>query len=990
MKNLFSVAKCFAIKEFSTFIEIHHVINAAAVTNFNKTNIVYEVLSKYANKKEQEQFSTGKDFIKIKDIYNMVDTYPEIEYSEEVKKLIKELEDSSYSTIEQTNIFFISNLNIDEDEIFETFSKKLKSLRESIDLNIDDSEVDYLTLNEEKKKLKKIDRLTQAKDLKILLKEKLFGQEMAINTVYDSIKNTLLEEQKRPLHTFLFLGPPGVGKTYLAELITQSLPEYEKFKIFNMSQFQHDGDGISLYGTSRNYGNGNVGALTSFVKDNPKSIIIFDEFEKAHNNIQNGLLSIFSSGYLVDVNGWCPNGQPYSSKKKSCSESQIVEKVNFSKTIIIITSNLGQELYSDIRFIDMLKSNHDLAEDMIIDVLSRETKQQNDSEVKAITSPMLSRLAQANIALFNKLQLKDILNIAKESFNKYKDLFEQEYKLQVNSKVSELFFKILILQFAPSLDLRRIKAKYANSFFDKISDYIVDENIKIKSIKSIEIDLSDKVINYYNEKIKKLEDSNSLERELIIKNETIKFDYKIIKKKSKLIFTVENIYFEKIKRIKDFQGSSAISIDLPKISFKDIAGHYKAKERLNEIVNLLKNKEKIKKYNIKTPKGVLLYGPPGTGKTMLAKAIAKEAGLPFIMTTANDLINTPNLINDIFKKAKEYAPCIVFIDEIDAFRKRGSSAHNESYFAPKVNQLLTSLDGGNSCEDVFVVAATNRKDTIDEAILRAGRIDIHIHINHLDKEARRYFLEEIILKDSSSNFDIDKLLVYTSGMNGSQLQKLKRESYLYVVRHALDDINQEILLEQINTIKYGEKNTNRSIHKMLEETAYHETGHAIVSKVLMPERKIEQITITPREKTLGFVSYDRDYINYNLSIEDIKNQICISLAGRLSQIKKFGEQEGIDTGASNDLAKATKLAYSAIAHYGMDKEVGNINLSEIDNTLFQSEIEKSLKEWLIESNIKTNNIINEYWKVIESLSQELLENEVIDEKVLNTVMQSKD
>ncbi len=989
MKNLFSVAKCFAIKESDKSIDINHLIKAAIATTFDKSNRVYKILSKYATDNQLEEFSTGKGFIEVKTIFDNLDDYPEKVYSDLVNEIKKELEDASFATEETIKIFFISDITDTEDEILDLFSKKLKSLKEKLNQTYESEEkkeVNFL----EKKEIKKIDKLTQAKDLKIFLNEKLFGQEMAINAVYDSIKNTLLEDQKRPLHTFLFLGPPGVGKSYLAELITQSLPEYQSFKTFNMSQYQHEGDGISLYGTSRNYGNGNVGALTSFVKDNPKSIIILDEFEKAHNNIQNGLLSIFSSGYLVDVNGWCPNGEPYSSKKRLCSESQIVDKVDFSKTIIVITSNLGQELYSDIRFIDMLKSNHDLAEDMIIDVLSRETKRQNDSEVKAITPPMLSRLAQANIALFNKLQLKDIVNIAKESFNSYKNLFESEYKIQVNSKVSELFFKILILQFAPSLDLRRIKSKYANSFFDKITDFIVEENIKIKSIKSIEIDLSDKVINYYNEKIRGLEDNNSLERELIIKNETIKFNYKIIKKKSQITFTIENINFEKIKRIKDFQGSSAISIDLPEISFKDIAGHYKAKERLKEIVNLLKNKDKIKKFNIKIPKGVLLYGPPGTGKTMLAKAIAKEAELPFIMTTANDLINTPNLINDIFKKAKEYAPCIVFIDEIDAFRKRGTSAHNESFFAPKVNQLLTSLDGSNSCEDVFVVAATNKKETIDEAILRAGRIDIHININHLDKDARRYFLEKIILRDTSSKFDIEKLLVYTSGMNGSQLQKLKRESYLYVVRHELDDINQEILLEQINTIKYGEINTRRSVYKMLEETAYHEAGHAIVSKILIPDRKIEQITITPREKTLGFVSYDRDYINYSLSIEDIKNQICVAVAGRLSQIKKFGEYEGIDTGASNDLAKATKLAYSAITQYGMDKDLENINLSEIDNTLFNVEIEKSLKEWLKEATIKTNNLIDEYWEVIESLAQKLLENEVIDEKKLNSVMKDED
>ena len=279
------------------------------------------------------------------------------------------------------------------------------------------------------------------------------------------------------------------------------------------------------------------------------------------------------------------------------------------------------------------------------------------------------------------------------------------------------------------------------------------------------------------------------------------------------------------------------------------------------------------------------------------------------------------------------------------------------------------------------------KDNIDDAILRAGRIDIHINVNSLDKVARRYFLEEIILKDSKAKVDIDKLIVYTTDMNGSQLQKLKRESFLYAVRHGLKDITEEILIEQINTIKYGEKITSLSIQEMLEETAFHEAGHAVISKVLMPHVKVEQITITPRDKKLGFVSFNWEDNCPNLTREDFKNLICVSLAGRLSQVEKYGDISGFDTGASSDLGKAMSCAYRAIAYYGMDEVVGHINISEIkDSSFFEEEIQDAIKKWLKEAEIKTEKLIKVNWKLIENLSNKLIEDEVVDEHGLNEIL----
>lgn len=312
--------------------------------------------------------------------------------------------------------------------------------------------------------------------------------------------------------------------------------------------------------------------------------------------------------------------------------------------------------------------------------------------------------------------------------------------------------------------------------------------------------------------------------------------------------------------------------------------------------------------------------------------------------------------------------------------KRGTSAQNESYFAPKVNEFLAKLDGFDSNSDVFIIAATNKIDDIDDAILRSGRIDVHIQINSLDKEARKFFIENIILKDSKAKIDIEKLVKYTTTLNGSDLQKVKREAFLYAIRHGLNDVTEEILIEQINTIKYGDKITHLSVDETLEETAYHEAGHAIISRVLRPEKKIEQITITPRDKSLGFVSYEKSEDYSNTTIDDIKNHICICLSGRLTQVKRYSNIKGLDTGATNDLEQATLTAYQAIAIFGMDEEFGNLNISKIANLQqdYDGQIKRRVQAWIKECEDKTMKLIENYWDEIDNLAQKLLKEEVVD------------
>jgi ATP-dependent Zn protease len=290
-----------------------------------------------------------------------------------------------------------------------------------------------------------------------------------------------------------------------------------------------------------------------------------------------------------------------------------------------------------------------------------------------------------------------------------------------------------------------------------------------------------------------------------------------------------------VVRIKDFSEDGLV-FDIPNVSFDDIAGHHKAKQRLGEVINFFQEPKLLESFKIEPPKGMLLYGPPGTGKTMLAKAFAKEAELPFISTTGLELLQ-PEKTKLIFTKAKAYAPAIIFIDEIDTLGKRDGENGKEV----PINKLLSEMDGfsGRKGEDIFVIAATNYKENIDPAIIRPGRVEIHIEINNLDKDARKYFLDKVIeKKPTSGSFDMKKLLMYTTGFTGAQLQMLGKEAAYHCLRHGLPAITQDILIDQINKIKYGERQFYLSLEQMFEETAIYEAGRAVISKVLMPHVNI--------------------------------------------------------------------------------------------------------------------------------------------------------
>lgn len=855
--------------------------------------------------------------------------------------------------------------------------------------------------DEPKKNKKKINSIEFAKTLREKLSQELFGQEQAINSVVNSMKNDLGETKKAPKATYLFLGSPATGKTFLAELMSEHLPNYKIMK-FDMTQY-HQQNGGELYGYPAGWKGYGVGQLTGFVHRNPKSVIVLDAFEKCDNIIQSNLLGIFEGGQLRDGCGWDKVTDAPCSEDPDIiyNEENANYMVDFTQTIFIITTSLGKELYLDNRFKDLVKQDYIQAESMILEAIRREKKRDSRSGgwQEAILPELVSRFSQANICLFNKLNYDAYAKIAKKTFLQYKEGFKENYNIEFNIEENfDDFLKLQVLNFAPELDARRIKDKVSTTFFDRITEHIMDSGIDINEFKNIKVSISKSCIEYLNETVDPLIEDDTLVKELFRKNVTLDLEDTITNKRGTINYKVFKCRFKQVTKIKDFSEDGLV-FDIPQVSFDDIAGHYKAKERLREVINFFKEPKILENFNINPPKGMLLYGPPGTGKTMLAKAFAKEAQLPFISITGLELLD-PAKTKQVFSKAKEYAPSIVFIDEIDTIGKRGGGDGKEI----PINKLLSEMDGFSEVkgENIFVIAATNYKENIDAAIIRPGRIEIHIEINNLDKDARKYFLENIIQnKPTTGSFDMNKLLMYTAGFTGAQLELLSKEASFYCLRHNIPQITQEILIEQINAIKYGDKQTHLSMEQIFEETAIYEAGRAVASKVLMPHVHIEHISLTPRENNEHFIANNYSDTHENMTVKDFKNRILVSLAGRASQIKRFGEVDGMDSGAANDLQQATHDAYKAIAHYGMDKEVGYININGVidaqkgglannkDTEHYHAKIDNALERWMLESEKNIKEFIDKHWDSIEKLSMLLLEKEIIYEDELNTILQQE-
>ncbi len=440
-----------------------------------------------------------------------------------------------------------------------------------------------------------------------------------------------------------------------------------------------------------------------------------------------------------------------------------------------------------------------------------------------------------------------------------------------------------------------------------------------------------------------------------------------------------------------------------RITFKDVAGLDEAKEEIKEIVDFLKNPGKFTKLGGKIPKGALLVGPPGTGKTLLAKAVAGEAAVPFFTLSGSDFVEMfvgvgAARVRDLFKQAKEKAPCIVFIDEVDAIgrsRGRGQMPGSNDERENTLNSLLVEMDGFSTDSGVIILAATNRPDVLDSALLRPGRFDRQISIDKPDIVGREAIFK-VHLKPIKLNEDVDpkKLSAQTPGFAGAEIANVCNEAALIAARRDKDKVDMQDFQDAIDRVIGGLEKKNKIISPEEKEiVAYHEAGHAVAGWYLEHADPLVKVSIVPRGvAALGYAQYlPKEQFLYQT--EQLMDEMCMALGGRAAEDIIFGK---ISTGALSDLERITKLAYSIVTVYGMNEKVGNLSFydskqSEYNFTKPYSEataemIDKEVKKLIDQAYKRTKDLLTDKREALETLAKELLEREIIFQSDLENLI----
>ncbi len=446
-----------------------------------------------------------------------------------------------------------------------------------------------------------------------------------------------------------------------------------------------------------------------------------------------------------------------------------------------------------------------------------------------------------------------------------------------------------------------------------------------------------------------------------------------------------------------------------KTTFNDVAGIDEEKKELEEIVDFLKNGEKYVKLGARIPKGVLLVGPPGTGKTLMAKAVAGEAGVPFFSISGSDFVEMfvgvgASRIRDLFEQAKKHQPCIIFIDEIDAVgRQRGAGlggGHDER--EQTLNQLLVEMDGFDENTNIIVIAATNRPDILDNALLRPGRFDRQIYINAPDVKGREEILKvHAKNKQLAPDVDLKVLAKRTPGFTGADLQNLLNESALLAARDNKQKISMSDVDNSIDRVIAGvEKKSKVLTDEDKELTSYHEVGHALVDKLLKESNELHKVSIIPRGMALGVTWTRPKDESVHVTKEKLLAKITVSLGGRAAEEIVYGVNK-ISTGASQDLISVTNIARKMVTAWGMSEKLGNLAYGKNEDNVFMGrdfghqrdyseqiafEIDKEIKQIVDERYNIAKNLLRENRDMLDAISSELLEKETIDEKEFEEIM----
>lgn len=889
--------------------------------------------------------------------------------------------------------------------------------------------------------------------IRTALRSSIFGQEKAIDVFcagyfQAGMLARLDKERRKPRATFLFAGPPGVGKTFLAEEVAEALGL--PFRRFDMTEYADKEATLQFSGSDSVYKNGHPGNVTSFVKEHPKCVLLFDEVEKCHLNVVHLFLQILDAGRLRDT----------------CFE----EPISFRDAIIILTTNAGKQLYEE------EKNLATVSRKVVIRAL--ETDMRPGTDVPMFPQAICSRFASGNVVMFNHIGAHHLQAIAKRGIERLARDLEKDSGLEI--KMDDAVYTALLLSEGANADARTIRARAESFFNDELYELLrlmIDEKGKdiVQKLETVQVRVEldpakkdivslfesdellsvlvlaeDELVQRLQKKVKRcrLFGVKSTEEAIdAVKSRHIDFAlldigyqldwaeaglniedaespaidfYRFMRKQgsslpvyllsdkkhpisdeekisflragirgtlqiggkgsqegmldeiavqlyqqaslSRLARENKIVRFEtaqhlskngKIADIRLYDLTTVMAVDsedrkkilsavsMPDVHFDDVIGARDAKKELTYFVEYLKNPRKYIGTGVKAPKGLLFYGPPGTGKTMLAKAMASEAGVAFIAAEGNQFLKQhlgegAEHVHELFRTARKYAPAILFIDEIDAIGKERSGAAGTG--EDVLTAFLAEMDGfaSDPNKPVFVLAATNFEveagsaKSLDPALMR--RFDRRIYIDLPRKADRIQFLQLKREKNAAldiSDAQIENIALRATGMSLADLDSVVELALRSAIREGSTKVTDSILEEAFETFNGGE--VKKWDASLLERVACHEAGHALL--YWLAGQTPAYLTIVARGNHGGYMQHDDQEEKKIYTKEELLALIRTSMGGRAAEIVCYGKQDGISTGASSDLAKATRRAKHLVCYYGMDEDFGLAVVDPGDNTM---------------------------------------------------------
>lgn len=801
---------------------------------------------------------------------------------------------------------------------------------------------------------------------------KIPGQEPAAREASRILAAALTDSSRTLPASLLLHGTPVGGAQEMSRAIAQSMASlgYALLEI-DLQQFRTEGEEASISGAKPYWNGAREGIATSFIYQHPKAVIIIHNADRSLPRVLEAFQQPLSRGSWVDQFGLeeTDDGPPNGRHKRLPTTVDCTQAV-----FIFNVSEEGNRWYQNPDHLKLMDSPFSKA--MVIEALRDATQEYRGETTPVFHAPLLDQLSDG-LVLLKPVAWDELRAAARHGLQQATRKTGRRYSCQIAVKNARAITDLHLLRFAPAQGIgaadslsfeKGLLSNFANWCIDQDAQASVRLDIDTAALQQLEIilgELGHDPIGTLKRKAQSVMYSVAIEEDERIGTSLILHD----------------VLLQKTPRLKDFTGDVHLEASVPDVRFTDVAGHAEAKAFFQEMIRYLRCPARVKEIGVDLPKGVMLYGPPGTGKTKLAQSFAGEANLPFIAVTGTDLLY-PQRASELYRIAQSAAPCAIFIDEVDVIGRRAQhgAAHDTA-----INTLLTSIQGFSKDRPIFHILATNRPESLDDALLRPGRVDRRFYCGALDREARSVMIARLIKVaglDSTAN---ERLLPLTYGMTGADLEQIARESGLRRLRQESDrTLSLDEVVDELNNHKFGERRSIRLNADSRYRVALHEIGHAVTHAILLPELVIEVVTITPRNNAAGFVSINAE--NFELANETpdaVRAFLTCRLAGRAAEMIAFGN-EGRSSGASSDLSIATRAAYRAVAASGLDAEmpIGSVlGFSEFGEDIPTPMLHKAWERtqyWLQEAESNATRLLRLHWPLVTHLTERLLATEHIN------------